>query len=59
MLLVLLLGFSYCLSEDILGYGTKFGTELDGDSKKVVGGSLRFLFTWENETETVYFPSID
>ena len=40
MLLVLLFGFSYCLSEDILGYGTKFGTELDGDSKKVIGGSL-------------------
>ena len=40
VLLVLLLGFSYCLSEDILGYGTKFGTELDGDSQKVIGGSL-------------------
>ena len=36
---------------ELLGYGTKFGTELDSHRKNVIGGSFSFIYTAMNGAE--------
>ena len=47
----LMLSLSMIEGSELLGYGTKFGTELDSHRKNVIGGSFSFIYTAMNGAE--------